>query len=603
MFLNALECFAARAADGLDTTHLPRPSDAKEVYASPPNTIFSTSQTVSAASAATVAALTAQGWQEYVAPLAQPVKNADMALHTLKRGSDALNVYISAAPIQGKATMVNYSLLPLAIDLPFPKDATEIEYDPNRPQLKCRTAAGVTETLAFFQSGLAALGWSVWQPDRPAKDAEATDKGGGVTFVRDQKALRLVVVKPDTGQVKVDLDTMPFEILTASAKPEPVKEAAPAAEKSPVKDAMDSLADDIMKQAQQIAHDAIAEAQSGKAPATGKAAAAEAPEALQPLAGNPAPVPVPSTAEGVDYQAADGTLEFTSSSSVASLAKFYRDTMKPQGWKENKSVINKPNMVVLDFAKDGKDLSLTILQMGASANVSANGSALEQESAKEDAAAPDAGDSEPPSEDKPQLTEKELETEDSGGLPVPKQHSMAGNTKTPFRAEAEASVPAGIEAVLGFYRRELGKRDWKEDSAAAAVKSDEATAKFTSPDGPAVLTLKRKSGETTVSLLVRKDEEAKKSGLMPKTGEVKMLFGNVLETPSTITINKQTIKVGAGVGSKGTDGPTMDLAPGKYKYTIKSSGKPPQSDEVEVGAGEIWGVLIGPGGGLALQMY
>jgi hypothetical protein len=45
------------------------------------------------------------------------------------------------------------------------------------------------------------------------------------------------------------------------------------------------------------------------------------------------------------------------------------------------------------------------------------------------------------------------------------------------------------------------------------------------------------------------------------------------------------------------------VPPGKYKYSIKLPGRPSESDVVEVGADETWGLMIGPGGVLALQAY
>jgi hypothetical protein len=76
---------------------------------------------------------------------------------------------------------------------------------------------------------------------------------------------------------------------------------------------------------------------------------------------------------------------------------------------------------------------------------------------------------------------------------------------------------------------------------------------------------------------------------------------------TNVLADGSALKVGAG-GSAGTDvknpyGPTLDLPPGKYKYSIKPQGKPSQSDEVDLGADEIWGLMIGPGGVLALQAY
>ena len=39
-------------------------------------------------------------------------------------------MFITIAPAQNNATSVQYSALPLKTDLPFPKDASNIEYSP-----------------------------------------------------------------------------------------------------------------------------------------------------------------------------------------------------------------------------------------------------------------------------------------------------------------------------------------------------------------------------------------------------------------------------------------------------------------------------------------
>ena len=94
------------------------------------------------------------------------------------------------------------------------------------------------------------------------------------------------------------------------------------------------------------------------------------------LAENKAPVPVPDTAEDVEFDGADGKLEFNSASSVKAVADFYRSAMKEQGWDSRSSVINNANMVVLNFAKAGKAVSFTIMRMGNKTNVSADGPGL-----------------------------------------------------------------------------------------------------------------------------------------------------------------------------------------------------------------------------------
>ena len=177
---------------------------------------------------------------------------------------------------------------------------------------------------------------------------------------------------------------------------------------------------------------------------------------------------------------------------------------------------------------------------------------------------------------------------------------MSEGTTTPFRHELTASVPLALADVLGFYRRELGKRNWKEQSQGAVVTADKAVLAYTAPDGPAVLKLGRKDDATSISLVVKNPGAVAKAGIMPKPGQAKVLFGNINPAEAAITFNGKTLKIASGAGTKAPDGPSLDLPPGKYKYSIKLPGRPAQSDEVEIAADETWGLMIGPGGVLAL---
>jgi hypothetical protein len=347
----------------------------------------------------------------------------------------------------------------------------------------------------------------------------------------------------------------------------------------------------MMKQMQQMVREATADAQAG-------AKSPKAPEpALRVLAENKAPVPMPDTAEDVEYDGADGKLEFNSESSLKAVADFYRSAMKEQGWQSQSSVINNANMVVLNFSKAGKSVSFTIMRMGDRTNVAADGSGLKVAAAQSAAPAAKAEPANAPA------SADDLEVEESGGLPMPKRHTMSEGTTTPFRHDLKANVPLSLTDVLGFYRSELGKRSWKEDSKGAVIAADKAVIAYTSPDGPAVLKLGRKDGETTVELVMKNPEAASKAGILPKPGQAKVLFGNINDKEGTIIFNNKPIRVASGAGTKAPDGPALDLAPGKYKYSIRLPGKPAQDDEVELGADEIWGLMIGPGGVLALQAY
>jgi hypothetical protein len=360
------------------------------------------------------------------------------------------------------------------------------------------------------------------------------------------------------------------------------------------KNASDKM-NDVMKEMQQMMRDAGL--QQPKAPQA--APAPKAPEAaLRKLADNKAPVPMPDTAQDVAFDAAGGRLEFGSSSSIQAVADFYRSAMKEQGWASRSSVINNANIVMLNFSKGGKDVSFTIMKMGPKTNVSAHGPGLKMAAVNSNAPPAATADK----ANAPASTD-DLVAEESGGLPVPKRHTMSEGTKSTFRRELKANVPLGLNDVLGFYRRELGKLNWKEEAAGAVVAADHVNLVYTSPDGPAILTLGRKDGETTVNLAVRDPGAAKKAGVMPKAGQAKVLVSNLTEADAVLTINKQTFKTAAGAGTKAPDGPMLDLAPGKYKVSSRLAGKPAHEDEIEVFADQTWGLLIGPGGVLPLQVY
>ncbi|HEY8129774.1 MAG TPA: hypothetical protein VIF39_13860 [Hyphomicrobium sp.] len=167
---------AASADETLDTSKLPRVSGTKDIFTSAPSTIFTAPGAVAETADGTVAALTAAGWLQYTPAFAEQIKTPTMALATLKKGAVGLSVFITVAPAQNNATSVTYSGVILANDLPFPKDATEIKFDADRPHLSCVTAASVEATSDFFRTELIARGWSPWSAKDNAKAAFADQK-------------------------------------------------------------------------------------------------------------------------------------------------------------------------------------------------------------------------------------------------------------------------------------------------------------------------------------------------------------------------------------------------------------------------------------------
>lgn len=447
----------------------------------------------------------------------------------------------------------------------------------NSREVHAHVPAPLDAVLEFYRKALAARGWK-------EESAPATSKADGIT---------LKFSAPD-GDATLKL-TQEYDLTIVSLVQLIKKTAADSAPAS-----QGQSLDALLQQAQQMVREAerglppSAKPQPDQSRSTNSSG-----DKLLPLANNPAPIPLPDGAQAMTFDPKDGTLEFSTPSSVGSVADFFRTSMKQSGWQSQPSVINNANMAQLDFVKARKNVSITIMKMGAETNVRANGSGLEVANAKPSAPGTptesSASTNPPPSDD-------DLVAEENGGLPVPKRHTMVVGTKTPFRREVSANVPLELGVVLDFYRRELGKQKWKEDDAGRDVTATTARIGFLGDDGTAVLKLGRKDNETTVSLIVKNPQAAKQAGVLPPPGKVKVLFGNILPNAASLTFDGKPISIPAGAGTKAPDGPSLDVAPGRYRYSIKSRGGV-QNDEVDVHADETWGLMVGPGGILSLQAY
>ncbi len=500
---------------------------------------------------------------------------------SLQRGADGkTSVEIKVASF---ALPQDLAVIRETVGLPEPNHTPSFgstgSADSIRRKLEGITVAEIPVVLAFYRRELAARDWK-----EDARGAVFSDNEATLNFSSaDQTAtLRL-------GH-KYDLTTIS---LVAQ-----VKEAALAARAKAKKEADEKFLGDAMATAKQmIAADEVRRAAQA-------ATLSDAP--LKALADKTMPVPVPETAENVQFNGEDGKLEFDSSSSVKALAAFYRGFLKPLGWKEQPSVINKSSMVVMEFTKGGKELSFTAMQMGPKVNVTADGSGLVMANAKLEAATPRASDA---AGGKAMV--ENLEADPDSALPVPKQHTMSSlgtgkfpGSETPFRRELDASIPAELGSVLAFYRGELAKRGWQESADRAVVRPDRVQLAFSAPDGPATLKLGRSNGETTVNLAQKIPAAAAKAEVMPKPGQARLMFSNFGNSAAAFTIDKQTISIAAGAGTPQSKGPTLDLPPGKYQYSLKVAGGPARNNAIEVAADDAWGLMISPGGEvMSLQVY
>lgn len=594
----------AAAAGELDTGRLPRIAGATETYVSAATTILVSPEGVSATIAATMAGLAAEGWQRYDAPFTSKSEDPDRAILTFKKGALGLNVFVTIAPAQGNTTSVTYSPIPYAHELPFFADGTDILFDPTRPYLTLLTGESVEKVMAFYNGALIERGWTPWSVKEAAKKPDGaiqgTDLGQYSYYVRDGKGPVIAVVqRQKDGRTIAKIEPVPASILTASAEKDEEPTSVPTQPSAAAEDmhrAFDALANDVLKQAREAAAEAIA----GIGKPDAMPAAPAQPEApLAAIRDLSAPIPIPETADNLEIDGTDGAVDFRSASSVRALARFYRDALRPLGWRAQPTVIDKATMVALRFTKGDQDISITIMQMGTAAKVSVTGSGLQAavsaatEAKTADTLVPAAA-----------AEEAELSVQVVSGFPVPTPNSLNGSEKSLYRLQINARVPTRVASVLAFYRRELGKRDgWAEQSEGRVVETNRAVVPYATTEGPAVLTLSTDNGETVVALVVRKTAAAAKAGMLPPPGKVRLLFGNILDGAASVTIGQTTVAIPAGKGGKAPDGPRMDIAPGKHTFSFTLPGQAARADEIDVASGDVWGLMIGPGGVLAVPMY
>src|SRR6478752_1117291 len=213
-------------SDGtLNTSKLPRVAGAKEIFASPASTIFTTPKPVAQTADTVDKALAADGWQKYVAPHTSVSSDANQRLISLKKGPLALGVFITIAPAQGNATSVQYNAAVLKNDLPFPKDATNIEFDPNKPLLMLVSAEPIDKTLDFYRKELSPHGWSLWsqklngvQP--PGGTSGELSKSGAYAYYLqgDRRLAALVLERAEAGRTKVKFEELPAGYLESLQK-------------------------------------------------------------------------------------------------------------------------------------------------------------------------------------------------------------------------------------------------------------------------------------------------------------------------------------------------------------------------------------------------
>jgi hypothetical protein len=325
----SIGCESAFGAFAVDTSRLPRITGSREIYASPKSTSFITRESVTRAFELTAGELINDDWQPFDDPTAARTSDANTRSMSFKKEGRALQLLIAISPSQANATSVTYSEIPLRYDLPFPKDATRITFDPEAPYLSYVTARGAEATLDHFRNELRPLGWSLWSARDGARQAaggiagELSVNGAHAYYVRENSApLVLTLSRRDDFGFNVEIKTIAPERLAA-------------------------LRD--------------------KTAGSGIAAGATVPAAL---------IPVPHASENIDFDGATGALKFTNRAGVGIVAEYYRSTLQALGWQETPTAIDNDQTAVLRFTNGTKELSIAITHAGSVSKVQVEGSGL-----------------------------------------------------------------------------------------------------------------------------------------------------------------------------------------------------------------------------------
>jgi hypothetical protein len=191
----------------------------------------------------------------------------------------------------------------------------------------------------------------------------------------------------------------------------------------------------------------------------------------------------------------------------------------------------------------------------------------------------------------------ELAAIDEEGLPVPDDYTGLSSEGSEFRRVIIVTSPSDSATLLEFFETELVARGWELESGSNTGLT------FSGSDGTLAVTLNPAGNETEATLALKNPAAAAAAGILPPAGQARLYLTNFSADALTVTINGQEIKVVAEAGMDSPeDAPKVDLPPGTYELTT-ATGDTTVTDEIAVGADEVWGLLLDSLGALPLQLY
>jgi hypothetical protein len=184
----------------LDTRTLPSPAPCKVLLGSQTVTSYLTEMTVAEAMAWATKTLGADSWQKFTS-FDTPMEETDLnrTLEFRKQGY-ALTIYTGIHPVE-KKTFFQYMVSALSHELPTPPEATKVQFNDARGQLRCETPGDWPAAAEFYEKAMPALGYK----PLPGEDPKPTYRN--LRFGNDAGAVIMVQVSSkdkQTTQIHID---------------------------------------------------------------------------------------------------------------------------------------------------------------------------------------------------------------------------------------------------------------------------------------------------------------------------------------------------------------------------------------------------------------
>jgi hypothetical protein len=303
----------------------------------------------------------------------------------------------------------------------------------------------------------------------------------------------------------------------------------------------------------------------------------------------------PDDAQDLDYDADSGSISYISPTDIGSVIDFYRQSLPAEGWQEDEEFSYVSETFAFVLFQQGEDsvqvdaISLDDDTSEVTVDISLAWSLL---AIVEGGAGGTAGDSGP------------LSLVEVKGFLVPSDntHWQPEDWQSDLRRTAAFASPSDIDDLVELYETELPERGW--EFIRHTLDSSEAHLYFEGDGLEFLIDLRTEGNLTVVELAIRDPAAAAEVGVvMPPSGQARIYLGNFAEAEVVVTIDGQDIAIPPDEMETLAEAPFLDLAPGVHTITADIPDLGLTGEEVELDAGEVWTIMVAPGGLLPIQAY